>query len=96
MAGTVLYCRSTVTRCSGWQGDLVMYFPPSTVAPGRAMREFFTLIWGALTSRRTYINVLITELYGIAGVVYMLLDVTFSCVIMWIYVCTRMCWRIET
>ena len=35
--------------------------------------------------------VLITELYGIAGVVNILLDVTFSCVIMWIYVCTRMC-----
>ena len=24
------------------------------------------------------------------------LDVTFSCFIMWIYVCTRMCWRIVT
>ena len=24
MAGTVLYCRSTVTGCSGCQGDLVM------------------------------------------------------------------------
>ena len=63
---------------------------------GGGTREVFTLVWGALTSRRTYLNVLITKLYEIAGVVYMLLDVTFSCVIMWIYVCTRMCWRIET
>ena len=52
-AGTVLYCRSTVTGCSGCQGDLVMCFPPSTVAPGRATREVFTVVWGALTSRRT-------------------------------------------
>ena len=73
-----------------------MYLLPLTVAPGRATREVFTLVWGALTSGRTNRNVLITELYGIAGVVYMLLDVTFSCVIMWIYVCTRMCWRIVT
>ena len=55
--------------------------------PGRATREVFTLVWGALTSGRTYLNVLITELYGIAGVVYMSLDVTFSCVNMWIDVC---------
>ena len=53
MVGTVLYCRSTITGCSGCQGDLVMCFPPSTVAPGWATREVFTLAWGALTSRRT-------------------------------------------
>ena len=44
----------------------------------------------------TKLYVLITELYGIAGVVNILLDVTFSCVVMWIYVCTRMCWWIVT
>ena len=44
----------------------------------------------------TKLYVLITELYGIAGVVNILLDVTFSCVVMWIYICTRMCWRIVT
>ena len=60
MAGTVLYCRSTVTGCSGWQGDLVMCFPSSTVA------------------RCKYV----------VGC-----DL---CVIMWIYVCIRMCWRIIT
>ena len=96
MAGTVLYCRSIVTGYSGCQGDLVMCFPPSTVALGRATREVFTLVWGALTSGRVKLNVLITELYGIAGVVYISLDVTLSCVIMWIHVCTRMCWRIIT
>ena len=74
----------------------MMCLPPLTVAPGWATRKVFTLVWGALTSGHTYLNVLITELYGIAGVVYMLLDVTFSCVNMWIYVCTRMCWRIVT
>ena len=36
---------------------------------------------GTLTSGRTYLNVLITELYGIAGVVNILLDVTFLCVV---------------
>ena len=25
-----------------------------------------------------------------------IMDVTFLCVVMWIYVCTRMCWRIVT
>ena len=73
-----------------------MYLAPLTVAPGRATREAFSLIWGADTSGRTKLNVLIIELYGIAGVVNILLDVTFLCVVMWIYVCTRMYWRIVT
>ena len=68
-----------------------MYLPPLMVAPGRATREVFTLVWGALTSGRTYLNMLITELYGIAGVCEYIMDVTFLCVVMWIYVCTRMC-----
>ena len=50
MAGTVLYCRSTVTGCSGCQCDRVMYLPPLTVASGRATREVFTLVWGTLSS----------------------------------------------
>ena len=78
MAGTVLYCRSTVTGCSGCQGDLVMCFPPSTVAPGWATMES-SVLSRALSAE---LYVLITELYGIAGVVNILLDVTFSCVIM--------------
>ena len=44
----------------------------------------------------TKLYVLITELYGIAGVVNIMLDVTFACVIMWIYICIRMCWRTMT
>ena len=47
------------------------------MAPGRAKREVGSLIWGADTSRRTKLNVLIIELYGIAGVMNILLDVTF-------------------
>ena len=97
MAGTVLYCWSTVTGCSGWQGELVMCFPPSTVAPGWAMRESSVLSRALMRADVcTKLYMLITELYGIAGVVNILLDVTFSCVIMWIYVCIRMCWRIIT
>ena len=49
-----------------------MYLPPLTVAPGRATREVFTLVWGALTNGLSYLNVLIKELYGIAGVVNIL------------------------
>ena len=44
----------------------------------------------------TKLYVLIIELYGIAGVMNILLDVTFLCVVMWIYVCTRMYWKIVT
>ena len=66
------------------------------MAPGRATREVGSLIWGTDTSRRTKLDVLIIELYGIAGVVNILLDVTFVCVVMSIYVCTRMYWRIVT
>ena len=51
---------------------------------------------GADTSGRAKLNMLIIELYGIAGVVNILLDVTFLCVVMWICVCTRMYWRIVT
>ena len=39
---------------------------------------------------------LIIEIYEIAGVINILLDVTFLCVVMWIYICTRMYWRIVT
>ena len=46
-------------------------------------------------SGRTKLDVLIIEVYGIAGVT-ILLDVTFLCVVMWMYVCTRMYWRIVT
>ena len=42
------------------------------------------------------LNVLIVMLYGINGIVNILLDVPFSCVIVWMYVCTRMYWRIVT
>ena len=42
------------------------------------------------------LNVLIVMIYGITGIVNILLDVTFLCAIMWIYVCTRMYWRIVT
>ena len=48
MAGTVLWCRSTVAGCSGRQGDHVMYLAPLTVAPGRATREVFSLVSSAL------------------------------------------------
>ena len=55
----------------------MMYLAPLTLAPGRAAREVFSLVWGALTSGHTKLNVLIIELYGIAGVTNILLDVTF-------------------
>ena len=45
MEGKVLYCRSTVTGCSDCQGDLVMCFPPSTVAPGWVTSESSVLSW---------------------------------------------------
>ena len=57
MAGTVLWCRSIATGCSGRQGDRVMCLPPLTVAPGRATREVFTPIWGGV----------ILHLYDILG-----------------------------
>ena len=63
MAGTLLYCRSTVTGCSGWQGDLVMCFPPSTVAPGWATRESSVLSRALMRADVcTKLYVLITEL----------------------------------
>ena len=74
----------------------MMYLAPLTVAPGRATREVGSLTWGFDTSGRTKLDMLIIESYEIAGVVNILLDVTFLCVVMWIYVCTRMYWRIET
>ena len=54
------------------------------------------MIWGSDTSGRTKLDVLIIEIYEIAGVINILLDVTFLCVVMWIYICTRMYWRIVT
>ena len=78
MAGTVLYCRSTVTGCSGCQGGLVVCFSPSTVAPGWATRESSVLSRALMRADVcTKLYLLITELYGIAGVVNILLDVTF-------------------
>ena len=74
----------------------MMFLAPLTVAPGRATREVVSLTWGSDTSGRIKLNVLLIELYGIVGVLKILLDVTFVCVIMWIYVCTRMYWRIVT
>ena len=50
MAGMVLQCQSTVAGCWGCQGDLMMRLPPSTVAPGRATREIFSLVSGAHAS----------------------------------------------
>ena len=55
----------------------MMYLAPLTVAPGRATREVFSLVWGAHTSGRTKLNMLIIEFYRIAGVMNILLDVTF-------------------
>ena len=74
----------------------MIYLAPLTVAPGRATREVGSLIWGSDTSGRTKLDVLIFEIYGIAGVINILLDVTFLCVVMWIYIRTRMYWRIVT
>ena len=74
----------------------MMYLAPLTVAPGQATREVGSLTWGSDTSGRTKLDVLIIVLYEIAGVVNLLLDVTFLCVVMWIFVCTRMYWRIAT
>ena len=55
----------------------MMYLAPLTVAPGRATREVFSLVSGAHMSGCTKLYVLIIELYGIAGVANILLDVTF-------------------
>ena len=74
----------------------MMYLAPLTVAPGRAMREVFSFIWGADTSGHTKLNVLIIELYGIAGVMNILLIVTVICAVVWIYQCIQMYWRIVT
>ena len=58
--------------------------------------RFGASLFRKMIERSTKLYVLIIELYGIAGVVNILLDVTFLCVAMWIYVCTRMYWRIVT
>ena len=63
------------------------------MAPGRATRKIGSLIWGSDTSGRTKLDMLIIEIYGVKNI---LLDVTFLCVVMWIYICTRMYWRIVT
>ena len=55
----------------------MMYLAPLTVAPGRATWEVFSLVSGALMSSCTKLYVLIIELYGIAGVMNIVLDVTF-------------------
>ena len=83
-------------RLSGGSRDV---FPPSTVAPGWVTRESSVLsraLGHSCEQMCAKLYVLITKIYGIAGVVNILLDATFSCVIMWIYVFTRMCWRIIT
>ena len=74
----------------------MIYLAPLTVAPG-AGHEGSRQSYLGLRCERTYkLNVLIVMLYGITGIVNILLDVTFLCAIMWIYVCTRMYWRIVT
>ena len=47
----------------------MIYLAPLTVAPGRATRKVGNLIWGSDTSGRTKLDVLIIEIYGIAGVI---------------------------
>ena len=47
----------------------MIYLAPLTVTPGRATREVGSLIWGSDTSGRTKLDVLIVEIYGIAGVI---------------------------
>ena len=76
-------------RLSGGSRDV---FPTLDGGAGWATRESSVLSRALMRADVcTKLYALITELYGIAGVVNILMDVTFSCVIMWIYVCTRMC-----
>ena len=54
------------------------------------------MIQSCLTSGCTKLYMLIIVIYCIAGIMNILLDVTFICVVMWIYECIRMYLRIVT
>ena len=53
MAGTVLYCRSTVTGCSGCQGSRDV-FPALDGGAGVGHEGIFSLVAGAHASRCVY------------------------------------------
>ena len=71
----------------GWSRDVFGAIDVGAGAGHDGSSQSYLGLW----RERTYkLNVLIIELYYIAGVLKILLDVTFVCDIMWIYVCTRM------
>ena len=74
----------------------MIYLAPLMVATGAGHEGSVQSYLGLRCEWMYKLNVLIVMLYGITGFVNILLDVTFLCAIMWIYVCTRMYWRIVT
>ena len=54
-------------------------------------------VWGRkMIERSTKLYVLIIVVYCIAGIMKILLDVTFICAVVWIYQCMQIYWRIVT